>query len=293
MKFTTRISALALVTLAGASSFLTVLPQNNVYAASSTSLQTIPTGPVSDQVKTDSGSIVNLTEQQSGNLVTVTATINGVFQSKAVRNLSTGDIVTTFKDGKTQTVNEMNVVQKIANTAPSSGNQSQDASNSISPQGIIGGSGGSSYYNHYLDSAYNSGVNETGYLWDNQSVTDGPLYQLHFIAGTAIATVASALVGVLTGSIGTVLIGLGITTVGSAINEALYGSVYSISTYQDLAVYSQGQIGLKTHRTIIDVQTHNSNTGVSRMEYYTTQGDQRTDSDLCIAGAYNVATGRV
>jgi hypothetical protein len=56
---------------------------------------------------------------------------------------------------------------------------------------------------------------------------------------------------------------------------------------QDLEVRSNGKIGLRSKRTIVDAKVINTKNGKVEWVPIRVEGEGRSNTDLCIIGAYN------
>lgn len=140
---------------------------------------------------------------------------------------------------------------------------------------------------------YSDAWNAIGYLYGLQEVTTGPTQTIVFSTGTAVSTIIGVIGAIFTGGIGGILLALGASVVGSAIDSAIDGEVYSRTTRYDYEVISQNTLGLRTWVEDIEARVLNAQTGAVEWVDLTTRGDSRSRSDLVHAGIYNVAIGIV
>lgn len=239
-------------------------------------------------LKSKDGRMIDATIKRAGNTITVTTTIDGQFQGKTVVNKQTGKIVHTSKSGNVQTSTLSDFLSPSTH-----GPASMHATKSQSPAVIVGPGGGveggNGTYNQYVTDAYDSGIGETGWLWQHvENPTYGSYYTLKYVSGTAIGIILGALATIFTGGIAGIIAGLGASIVGDAISTEINGVVQAKYIKHDYAVWSQGKIGLKTNKTYVYALTDNYNTMTISSSYLTTQGDSRSNTALCDAGAYNV-----
>lgn len=75
--------------------------------------------------------------------------------------------------------------------------------------------------------------------------------------------------------------------VADKITKAITGQVYGRFAAQDLEVRSNGKIGLRSKRTIVDAKVINTKNGKVEWVPIRVEGEGRSNTDLCIIGAYN------
>lgn len=216
---------------------------------------------------TTTGNIHEFTIDDQEDTRTVEHIINGEFESKAVYNKSTDEVETTDKNGESVVDNANELVQEVDKEV------NNDAS-IMSPSG----SGWS-----MIDSKYSSTWGEYGYLYRQPVVEDTTYYELNISGGTAISTVAGIIDIIATrGGLTTILRSLGYAITGSVVDSVISGPMEATRYQDNLEVYSQGQLGLRSNKYRI-VADHNGDTAS-----VSDGGDTRTYDAMLDAGIYNV-----
>lgn len=209
----------------------------------------------------------------------VTSYVNGEKESQTIKNKETRDMMTIDNDGKVEYSNESDYIEKIAPDPMISNNESF-ATNAASNW-------------TFVDSAYNSNPNvkQWGYLYKQEKITFGETYNLNYDKGTKVSIIVGVILGLLTvssgGIITAILVALGSTIVADKITKAITGQVYGRFAAQDLEVRSNGKIGLRSKRTIVDAKVINTKNGKVEWVPIRVEGEGRSNTDLCIIGAYN------
>lgn len=128
-------------------------------------------------------------------------------------------------------------------------------------------------------------------MYGKLSVVNGPTKVMVFSAGTAVSTIIGVIGAVFSGGIGGILLALGATIIGAAIDTAISGEVYTRTRKYNYEVISQNKLGLRTYTEDIDARVINKKTGAVEWVDLRVDGDTRSRSDMIHAGIYNVAIG--
>ncbi|WP_458125845.1 hypothetical protein [Paenibacillus sp. Z3-2] len=230
-------------------------------------------------IPTEDGSTLEVSIEETDKEYIVTSYVNGEKESQTIKNKETRDMMTIDNDGKVEYSNESDYIEKIA-PDPMISNKESFATNAASNW-------------TFVDSAYNSNPNvkQWGYLYKQEKITFGETHNLNYDKGTKVSVIVGVIIGLITvgtgGIVVAILVALGSTIVADKITKAITGQVYGRFAAQDLEVRSNGKIGLRSKRTIVDAKVINTKNGKVEWVPIRVEGEGRSNTDLCIIGAYN------
>ncbi|CQR46417.1 hypothetical protein BN1058_00677 [Paraliobacillus sp. PM-2] len=240
------------------------------------------------EMNADSENPLDVEIVEKEDTVEVTTFLNGEETSKTTKYKNSGKMVTISNNE----VTESNVSDYVTTESSKKTDDNLDENNDmnlISPNYYVDPGGGSDL----LNSNYNSGIGEYGYLYGEiTSTTYGNTHNIEFDTGTKVSVIVGALFGLVTSSLGVGIIvsALGSAILGDSITELIDGSAYARFREYSLRGYSQGELGIVTEQTDVDAEITNHNRENSTTEWIDlrTTGDSRSWDQLCNAAAYNV-----
>lgn len=192
-------------------------------------------------------------------------------ESKAINNKKSGKIITINKEGKQIIQNKSDLVRETKITNDSDSN---DKITVMSPRG----SGWS-----LVSYTFSFTWKQFGYLYKQSVVKDKKVYQLNISAGTYLSTILGIIDIIGTkGTLSAVLRTFGYAITGSVVDSIISGPLEGIRYQDNLEVWSQDELGLRTYQYIVYVK-HNG-----KLVKASDGGDTRSYSDMLHAGIYNV-----
>lgn len=136
---------------------------------------------------------------------------------------------------------------------------------------------------NFVKTKYNSTWKQYGSLYKKTTVHDSTYVQVQFSAGTAVATILSAIDIIWTkGGLKAILKAFAITVTGSAIDTFWYGILDATKYLTKIEVFSQGKLGLRSEQYILEAKIN----GVRKQVH--DGGDGRTYDQMIDDAIYNV-----
>ncbi|RJG20452.1 hypothetical protein [Paenibacillus thiaminolyticus] len=136
---------------------------------------------------------------------------------------------------------------------------------------------------NFVKKKYNSTWKQYGSLYKKTTVSDTTHIDVQFSAGTAVATILSAIDIIWTkGGLTAILKAFAITITGAAIDTAWYGVLDATKYFTEIEVFSQDKLGLRSEQYILEAKVN----GVLKQVH--NGGDGRTYDQMIDDAIYNV-----
>lgn len=204
--------------------------------------------------------------------------IDGKLESKTIYDKKTGIVNTIDKNGNEITMNASDLVKEVSQPTAIEVEDSLNYNNEISLMSKPSGSGWS-----LAKFMYSPTWGETGHLYTKSTQLATKYYQLNISAGTLLSTVLGVIEIIATkGGLTAILRALGYAVAGSAVDSYVSGGLDATKYQDDIEVWSQDELGLKTYQYTIKA-VHKGKT-VKVVD----GGDTRSYDQMLEAGIYNV-----